>query len=335
MLFTWKRKKEQLKICLSRNQEELSSNKTNGFERYDFTNNSLPELGLDSLNIGTEFLGKRLEAPLIISSMVGGTEESEKINKNLAKAAQEVGIGMGVGSQRAMIEKPELTRTYRVREETPDILLFGNIGITQLARKHFSTKQIIESIKMIQADGLCVHLNAVHEMCQPDGDRDFRNGTEALEKLVQEVDFPVIAKETGAGISSRVARMLEQTGVSAIDVGGAGGTSWLRIEGYRGSLTGSDFRDWGIPTSESLVQVRKAVKIPIIATGGIRDGLDVAKAIALGADVCGIAFPLLKPALRNYKGVVGCLNRIIESLKVVMIGTGAKRLSELKVKRFT
>jgi len=324
---TSSRKDDHIRICIER---DVSSGKTNGFEMYEFEHNALPETRPSDVDTSTEFLGRRFELPLFIEAMTGGSTGTENINRNLAMAAEKMGIGMGVGSQRAMLENPEITYTYDVRDVAPNIFLLGNIGAVQLPV--YSVKEVRKIVKDIGADGLAVHLNAAQELTQPEGDSDWSSVLKNIKKLCNGVDFPVVVKETGCGISGDVARKLESAGVSAIDVSGAGGTSWTRVESYRGSEIARAFIDWGIPTAESLVRCRKVVKIPLIASGGIRTGIDVAKSLAMGASLSGFALPLLKPALESHNAVIGVLERIATELKVTMLLTGAKNIDNLRTK---
>jgi len=323
---TQSRKLEHVKIGLGKN---IESHKSTGFEDVELIHKALPELEISEIDVSMELFNKKLSAPIFIESMTGGTPEAEKINKNLARAAQELGIAMGVGSQRMMIEDQRLAYTYQVRDVAPDILLFGNLGIAQFI-KGYGIKEAEKAVKTIEANGLCIHLNALQELVQLEGDRNFKDGLEKLTEICSNSKFPIIAKETGCGISGEVAIQLEKAGVSAIDTGGVGGTSFAAVESYRGSEIGKTFWDWGIPTAVSLIQTVEVVKIPVIASGGIRNGLDGAKALALGASAIGIASPLLKPAIKSSKEVVSVLQRIIEELKIAMLLSGAKNINQLR-----
>lgn len=322
---TSSRKNDHIRICL---EKDVEFTKNNGFERYEFIHKALPEANLSDIDTSTEFLGKRFKLPFFIEAMTGGSPETEKINKNLARAAEETCIGMGLGSQRAMLEDSKLAYTYKVRDVAPSIFLLGNIGAVQLSC--YSLKEISGLLKDINANGLAVHLNAAHEMSQPEGDKDWRNVLEGIEKLCRGFDFPVIVKETGCGISGEVARKIERAGAACIDVAGAGGTSWIKVEHHRGSQTAKPFFEWGLPTAESLRQCREAVKIPLIASGGMRTGLDCAKALAMGASLAGFALPLLKPALESHKEVIKKLDNLAEEFRKAMLLVGAKNIQQLK-----
>ena len=320
---TEKRKSDHIRICL---EKDVESSKANGFERVELEHNALPDINLSEIDISTKFLGKAFMAPLMIEAITGGSPEGEKINKNLAAAAEDLGIGMGVGSQRAALENKALVRTFDVRGVAPTIFLLGNMGAAQLLK--YGPARFKDAVEMIEADGLAVHLNAAQELSQPEGDRDWKGIFEKLKELSSSLGYPIIAKETGCGISGKVARLLEAAGVAAIDVGGAGGTSWPKVESYRGGI--STFSEWGIPTAVSLRECRNAVRLPLIASGGIRTGLDVAKALAMGASLAGMALPLLKPATQSKEEVKKCLEGIIEGLKKTMMLVGAKDLESLR-----
>lgn len=332
-LGTEQRKNDHIRICM---EKDVQFRKTAGFEKFSFPkHNALPEMKLDDVKLDTVFLGRKFRVPLFIEAMTGGTPEAGKINRNLAQAAQELGIGMGLGSQRAMIERPELANTYKVRDVAPDIFLAGNIGAVQL--HGVSVKQVREALDDVEADALAVHLNPAQEIAQKEGDRNFTGLLGKIEELCGDVGYPVIAKEVGCGISGEVARRLESAGVKAIDVAGAGGTSWVKVDGLRGEKEEMEFAEtfgeWGIPTAQCLLECRTTVKIPLIASGGIRNGLDVAKAIAMGASIAGMALPLLRPAVESPRVVKNVLEKTIKELKSAMLLTGAGTIMELsKVK---
>jgi isopentenyl-diphosphate delta-isomerase len=318
------RKLDHIRICL---EKDVEFRKSNGFDRYEFTHRALPEASLSEIDTSTVFLGKAFRLPFLIEAMTGGSPGTEKINRNLARAAEELGIGMGVGSQRAMLEEPGLAYTYDVRDVAPDIFLLGNIGAVQVSS--YSIGEIRRLVRDIRADGLAVHLNAAQELSQPEGDRDWRNVLANIGKLCSRAGFPVVVKETGCGISGDIARRLEQAGAACLDVAGAGGTSWIRAEGHRGSETAGAFLEWGIPTAESLRQCRKTVKIPLIASGGLRTGLECAKALAMGASLSGFALPLLKPAMESHHAVARRLEGIARELRKAMLLVGARSIQEL------
>ena len=329
---TQKRKKEHLEICLD--TASVSSGSGTGLDRYRFDHNALPELDLDEIELGTSFLGKRLKAPILISSMTGGFDLARKVNRNLAAAAQELGIAMGVGSQRVAIEEPSAAVSFQVRDLAPDILLLGNLGAVQL-NYGYGIEQCRRAVAMIGADALILHLNVLQEAVQPEGNRNFKGLTEKISRVCRELEVPVVAKEVGNGMSVDVALRLFNAGVKAIDVAGRGGTSWSAVEAQRAAQQGKaadrTFTDWGIPTEEALVQVREALpEIQLIASGGIRSGLDIAKSIALGADIAAFGQPLLAAALESSHEVVKLIGAIIHDLKVSMLCVGAANLAALR-----
>ncbi len=326
---TESRKSDHINIVL---EKDVTNKNSSGFNDVELIHNALPEMNFDDVDTDTEFFGKKLSAPIIISAMTGGTKEAERINKNLAKAAEEFNIGMGVGSQRAMIEDGKLLSTYYVRDVAPDIFLIGNIGAAQLV-KGYGAEECKRAVEMIKADALAIHLNAAQELVQPEGDTDWKGVIEKLRIISKSLDCPVIAKETGAGISGETAKKLEAAGVKAIDVSGAGGTSWTAVESYRNSRVGDTFNNWGIPTAVSVKWCTKSVKIPIIASGGVSNGLDAAKSIAIGANVCAIARPFLKAATISYEKTRVEVEKVIRELKTAMFLTGSKNLKELRDKK--
>jgi isopentenyl-diphosphate delta-isomerase len=327
------RKLDHLRICLD--EDAQFPNLSTGLERYRFVHQALPEINLNAIRLSCELLGKKLRAPLLVSSMTGGTDEAEQINLNLAQAAQRLGIAMGVGSLRAALEDPSLARTYQVRSVAPDILLLANLGAVQLNRG-YDVEDCLRAVQIIQADALILHLNPLQECLQPEGDTNFANLLKRIEGLCAHLPVPVVVKEVGCGISSRAAEMLHSAGVAAIDVAGAGGTSWSAVERHRAQDAKADnvaraFADWGIPTADSILMVREAApRISIIGSGGIRSGIDVAKVIALGAQAAGIAVPLLEPATVGVDDVVGVLEEIIDELRIAMFCIGADDLEALR-----
>jgi isopentenyl-diphosphate delta-isomerase len=322
---TQDRKSSHLKICSAEDVE--FKGKRAGFEDIDFVHCALPELDLGKIDISCSIFGKKLSAPFIIESITGGSAEAKEINRSLAEAAQQTGVAMGLGSQRAMIENPALADTYNVRDVAPDIFLFGNIGIAQI--REYDITKIQEAVERVKADALFVHMNALQEAIQPEGNRNFENCLSSLQKLSSQLKIPVIAKETGAGISRDVALLLKDSGVKGIDVAGAGGTSWGAVELMRNPGAHDSFWEWGIPTALSIVEVASVSKLPVIASGGIRSGVDAAKAIALGADYAGAALPFLKSSKKGSKQVVEELERWKEQLKTCMFLTGSKNISSL------
>jgi isopentenyl-diphosphate Delta-isomerase len=321
------RKKEHIKICL---EEDVETNKA-GFEDVTLIHNSLPDMSLSEIDTSVEFLGKKLKMPLIIAALTGGAEESEQINKDLAAVANKKGIGFSLGSQRAMIENPESKSTYCVRDVAPDVLLFGNIGIYQL--KKIPSSKIKDALDCVGADALCVHINPSQEIYQKEGDSDFKGSYSSLKNLCKELNYPIVAKEVGFGISREVSLKLKESGVKAIDVGGFGGTNWLVIDALRSNRDFSSFVDWGIPTPISILESKTG--LPLIATGGLRNGLDIAKSIALGADMCGMALPFLRILKeKGKKGVEEFIDKVQMELKTAMILTGARNIAELKKSKY-
>ncbi len=317
------RKLEHLFLC---QHCDVEYRKKTGFEEIELIHKTLPEVNKEEIDISVDFLGKKLDSPFIISAITGGHPASLPINRELARAAHTLNIGMGVGSQRAGIENPEVTQTYTVvREEAPSSFLIGNIGCQQIELAE-------RSVEMINADALAVHLNPLQEAIQPEGDIDARGHIEAIKEVSKAIKVPVIAKETGAGIKAEDALSLEKAGVGAIDIAGAGGTSWAAVESYRANdrSMGDLYWDWGIPTAISTVEVCQSVNIPVISSGGIRNGLDAAKALALGADAVGIALPILKQASTGHKAVINTINKFNEELRVAMFLVGASNIAELR-----
>jgi isopentenyl-diphosphate delta-isomerase len=308
---------------------------TVGFENYRFIHQALPELDLSAVDLTTRLFHKPLKAPLLISSMTGGTEQARQINLNLAAAAQHYGVAMGLGSQRAGIVRPETQATFKVRHVAPDILLFANIGAVQF-NYDFDVEHCYEAVEMIEADALILHLNPLQEAVQPEGDVNFAGLAKKIEEVVKKLTVPVIAKEVGWGISEQAARLLAEAGVAAIDVAGSGGTSWSQVELFRAPddlhrRVAAAFRDWGIPTVDSIQMVKRAAPdMPIIASGGVRSGIDIAKAIALGAEIGGMAGPFLKAATISVDAVAETLEETIRVLRIAMFAAGAGDIQALK-----
>lgn len=294
---------------------------------------SLPEIAVDDIDLSVSFLGKRLAAPLLITGMTGGTEEAATINRDLAAVAQELGIGFGLGSQRAMAEKPELAATYQVRDVAPDALIIGNIGAVQAAE--YGVSGVRELAEAVGADAMAVHLNPAQEMIQAGGDRDFRGALANIEMLVHDLGIPLIVKETGCGLSPQAARALARVGVEHVDVSGAGGTSWVAVERHRapeGSVQqklGDEFWDWGLPTAVSVHACARA-DLRVVASGGIRSGLDIARAMALGASVGGMAAPVLRAQRSGgQQAARELLQTLIDSIRTALLLTGCLSIADL------
>ncbi|MDQ3099167.1 MAG: type 2 isopentenyl-diphosphate Delta-isomerase [bacterium] len=328
-----KRKREHLEISLS----PIAQTGVTGFDSYRFVHNALPEIDFDEIDTSIEFLGKKLAFPFFISSMTGGVAEGERINKNLLRAAEEYGLAMGVGSQRAAVEKPELSHLFATKSNDSKAMLFANVGVVQL-NYGFTIEKYQRAVEMISADALILHLNPIQEAVQAEGDRNFKNLLPRINELVKRITVPIIIKEVGFGISEDVCQRLYDVGVRSIDTAGWGGTSWSVVEGRRqgGSVeTGNLFGNWGIPTTDSILMCRtvadrSAEKLTILASGGVRNGLDVAKAISLGADLVGLAGPFGKAAIESEEAVARIVEQLARELKIAMFGVGAGNLSELK-----
>ncbi|MBN1679055.1 MAG: type 2 isopentenyl-diphosphate Delta-isomerase [Anaerolineae bacterium] len=330
---TERRKDDHIRINLD--QRVQFPHLTTGLEYYRFMHQAVPELNFEEVDTHTVFLGKHLNSPLLISSMTGGTEHAEAINRTLAEAAQETGIAMGLGSQRAALENPALADTYNVRPVAPDILLFANLGAVQL-NYGYGIDECRRAVDMIEADALILHFNALQEAVQPEGDGNFSGLLQRVEAVCAALDVPVIAKEVGWGFSPQAARQLADAGVSSIDVAGSGGTSWSEVEYYRAPTAQHAnvtrcFADWGIPTADSIRYVREAVPdIAIIASGGLRNGLDVAKCIALGAELGGLAGPFLKAADQSLEAVRQLIWELSTQIRITMFASGAADIAALK-----
>ncbi len=329
---TQRRKAEHLRITMD---EDVTSGLTNGFERYRFVHQALPDCDLDAIDTRQPFLNKMLRLPLLVSSMTGGTDEATAINHHLAEAAQTAGIALGVGSQRSAMEQSALAATFRVRDAAPDILLFANIGAVQLNRG-YGVDHCRRAVEMIGADALILHLNALQEALQPEGDHQWHGLLNRIETVCRAVGVPVVAKEVGWGIAPESARQLAEAGIAAIDVAGAGGTSWSQVEMHRvrnpmAARVAAHFVDWGIPTAECVAAVVAALPVmPLIASGGLRTGVEVAKAIALGAHVCGLALPFLKAAAVSTEAVLATIEELATTLRIAMFVTGTPDLATLR-----
>lgn len=327
------RKSDHIRINL---ENDVSSGLTTGLEKYRFDHRALPEINLEDVELDLELFGKRLQGPVLISSMTGGTEEAAHINRNLAVAAQETGVAIGVGSQRAAIEHPELSSTFQIRKFAPDILLFANLGAIQL-NYGYGIKECRQAVDMIEADALILHLNALQEALQPEGDTRFAGLVGRIKSICRELDVPVIAKEVGWGFSLEDIQLLEDAGVAAIDVAGAGGTSWSQVEMYRAEdpaqrrLAGA-FINWGVPTADAIQNVRRfAPGLRVFASGGLRTGIDIAKCVALGATLGGLASPFLKAASVSAEETIQAIREIQSQMRVCMFAAGAKDLPTLAI----
>jgi isopentenyl-diphosphate delta-isomerase len=326
------RKADHIRINLSKN---VQSGLSNGLERFHFPHQALPEINLTDVDTQTEFFGKRLAAPLLISSMTGGTKEAGAINRALAEAAQSAGIAMALGSMRPALESATLAATFRVRAVAPDILLLANIGAVQL-NYGYTPDDCRRAVDLAEADALILHLNPLQEALQPEGNTRFAGLLSKIEAVCRSLSVPVVVKEVGWGIGAETARQLAAAGVAAIDVAGAGGTSWSQVEKFRarnrdGATMAALFKDWGNSTAEALIECRRALPdFSLIASGGLRNGLDLAKCIALGARLTGVAGPLLRSAVRGPKAVEADIQRLLAELRVTMFAAGACDLAALQ-----
>ena len=327
------RKADHIRINLEENVQfpRLST----GLERFRFVHEALPELDMTQIDLSVDLFGHAVRAPLLISSMTGGTEAAERINLNLAIGAQARGIAMGVGSQRTGLEVDGTAGSFRVRLVAPDILLFANLGAGQL-NKGYTVDHCRRAVDMIEDDALILHLNPLQEAVQADGDWNWAGLLGKIGQVCAAVGVPVVAKEVGWGINGRLARRLADVGVAAIDVAGSGGTSWTEVEYHRAPTErlrriARTFADWGIPTADSLIQVRQAApELPAIASGGIRDGIDVAKCVALGATLVGLASPFLRAATVSDEAVVDAIDLLADELRIAMFCTGAGDVTALR-----
>lgn len=326
------RKADHIKINL---EQDVRSALTTGLETYHFVHEALPELDLNRIDTTLNLFGKTLTSPTLVSSMTGGTAEAETINLRLAEAAQECRVAMGVGSQRAAIEHPEQAQTFQVRRVAPDILLFANLGAVQL-NYGYGVDECRRAVDMIQADALYLHLNPLQEAVQDAGDTNWIGIAAKIEAVCKKLEVPVIAKEVGWGISEKTAKLLADCGVQAIDVAGAGGTSWSQVEMHRAPdeftrQLAATFVGWGIPTAESILNVKKAVPgMTIFASGGLKDGLDIAKCIALGATLGGMAGQFLKSAAISTEKTVDMMNLTKRQIAVTMFACGAASFEDLQ-----
>ena len=331
------RKEDHIRINL---HEDVRSALTTGLERFHFVHQALPELDLERVDTGLELFGRRLSAPILISSMTGGTPLAEQINLRLAEAAQETRVAMGVGSQRAALEDPAQAATFQIRRAAPDALIFANLGAVQL-NYGFGLDECRRAVEMIEADALYLHLNPVQEAVQPGGDTNFAGLARRIEAVARALDVPLIVKEVGWGISEGTARLLNDCGVAAIDVAGAGGTSWSQVEMHRApdEFTrglAAAFVDWGIPTADSILNVRRtAPGMRVFASGGLRDGVDIAKCLALGATLAGLAGPFLKAAVESSQRAEDIITLFRRQIQVCMFASAAPDLAHLDSSRLS
>jgi isopentenyl-diphosphate delta-isomerase len=332
---TEKRKADHIKICLD--QLAQAKKATSGFEDIHFIHKALPEINKEKIDLSIDFLGHRLSAPLIVGAMTGGTAEAAKINSIIAESVENLQLGMGVGSQRVAIEDQNLEKTFAIaRKKAPSAFLIANIGGVQLVHG-YGVKEVRKMIQMIDADAVAIHLNALQEAIQPEGQTSFKGIINKIVEITDVLDTPVIVKETGCGIALEEAKKLEAAGVKAIEVAGVGGTSFAAVEFFRTKgeenhvqhLLGAAFWDWGIPTVTSIAEVNQGVQIPIIASGGVRTGLDIAKALAMNATLTSIAQPVLRAAVCGVKETRDLLSFLLAELETVMFLVGARKIKDL------
>lgn len=315
-------------------EKDVASALTTGLEDYRLIHQALPEMSLANVDLGQHLFGKHQPVPVLVSSMTGGTEEAARLNRILATAAQEVGLAMGVGSQRAAIKDPSVEDSFKVRQYAPDILLFANLGVVQL-NAGYGISECRRAVEMIDANALVLHLNPLQEALQPEGDVDFGGLAAKIGQVCQALEVPVIVKEVGWGISVQAAQMLVDAGVSVIDVAGAGGTSWSQVEMYRiadpyQAATAGAFVDWGIPTTDSIRNVRSVNdKILLFASGGLQNGIDITKCLALGASLGGMAGIFLKAADNSLETTVSVMRMIVDQVRIAMFASGARTLADL------
>lgn len=325
------RKDDHIDLCAT--DEVEYQHKTTLLEEVELLHDSLPEVDVDAIDLSCDaFPGKTLAAPLLITGMTGGAERARDINRELARVAQELGLAMGLGSQRAMLKHPELLDTYQVRDVAPDILLFGNIGAVQAAE--MSLQQAEDLVGQIGADALCIHLNPGQELIQPEGDRSFEGCIEALRRFSEELSIPIIAKETGCGLSWKTLDKIKQSGVQWVDVSGAGGTTWIGVEALRTPpeqrSLGQLLWDWGVPTAASIGWA-SSMDLRVIGSGGLRNGLDVARALAMGATMAGMALPWLKAIYHEgFDAALQYGHTLTYQLRAIMTLTGSKDLDALR-----
>ncbi len=329
------RKADHIEICL---EEDIQARKTTGLEDVTLIHNALPEIEKKKIDLSTTVFGYKFSAPVLVGAMTGGTAKALKINASIAEAVEELNLGMGVGSQRAAIDNPKLERSFRVvREKAPTAFILANVGGPQLVGK-YGVDETRKAVEMVEANALAIHLNALQESVQPEGETNYSSLLKKIGEVVQALEIPVIVKETGAGIAREETKMLEEAGVAGIEVAGVGGTSWAAVEYYRAKRRqdkfnqrlGKIFWDWGIPTAVSLVETVQSVSIPVVASGGIRHGIDATKALTLGASLVSVAYPILKPATKGSKEVKKTLQSLIEEARNTMFLIGADSVKKLQ-----
>lgn len=330
------RKADHLEICLTKKVQAKKA--TTGFEDVHLVPKCIPEIERQKIDTTIILFGFRFSAPIFVGAMTGGTKKATIINAAIAEAVEELNLGMGVGSQRIAIDNPKVERSFSiVREKAPTAFILANIGGPQLVSK-YGVKEAKRAVDMVQANALAIHLNALQEAVQPEGDTDFSNLIKKIEKLTQQLEVPIIVKETGAGIASEDAKKLADAGVAGIDVSGLGGTSWAAVEYYRAKARQDDFSqrlgktfwDWGIPTAASLVETVNSVELPVISSGGIRNGIDVTKSLVLGASLASATFPFLELAIRGSEYVKKALRYLVGEVRNAMFLVGADSIRELQ-----
>jgi isopentenyl-diphosphate delta-isomerase len=327
-----RRKQNHFDLCAQQDVEFKT--KTTWLEHVELVHQPLTETLLDDIDLSVEICGKQLRAPLVITAMTGGTPDTGKFNKEVAALADRLGLGFGVGSQRVMLNHPEVTDTFCVRQQAPNVLLLGNIGIAQARELSLATLQKL--VDDIQANALCVHLNTAMEIVQQHGDHDFRGSLKAIERLVKELPVPIIVKETGCGFARETGAKLANIGVKWIDVSGAGGTSWVGVETLRNRALehlGAAFWDWGVPTAASVLELR-GLGMKLIASGGIRSGMQAAKALALGAQAAGVALPVLRAYVNGgIDAVEAFLSALLTELRAALMLCGCERVTDMHANR--
>jgi isopentenyl-diphosphate delta-isomerase len=330
---TAERKDKHLRICLEEDVDFVGI--SNGFEAYRFDHDALPEINKNDIQTQTHFLGKELSIPLMVGAMTGGTAQAGEINRILAQAAEQTGVAFALGSQRRMLESAEALSSYDMRQYAPNTLILGNLGAVQL-NYGVTAEQISELMAQTAVDGINFHLNPLQEAIQPEGDTNFSGLLDRLKETIPLLPGPVVLKEVGAGISATTARKIAQLPIAALEIAGVGGTSWAKIESFRAtdmiqSETGEQLASWGIPTAESLITCKKELPdLPLVCSGGMRTGLEMAKALALGAHMVAMAMPFLHAAQDGVDSVVATIEQIREELKTVMFVTGSDSIKALR-----